>query len=80
MQIKKKIWKNEMITEKIICNKCGKEIRMIGGRLAEGVCSVQQNWEYGSDKDGDVHAFDLCEACYDELIRGFQIEPELFLC
>ena len=26
--------------------------------------------------DGETHTFDLCEACYDEWIRGFVIPVE----
>ena len=62
--------------KKIICNKCGKEIPVINGRAEEGVFSVDHTWGYFSDKDGEKHMFDLCETCYDEWIRTFQIPVE----
>ena len=29
--------------------------------------------DYFSEKDGQIHHFDLCEECYDELVSGFKI-------
>ncbi len=51
-----------------------------GGRagiLREGGFSVNYPWDYFSEKDGEVHHWDLCEACYDRLIRQFRIAPEI---
>ena len=59
------------VIDKYICNKCGKEI-------SQGdVLSVDKRWGYFSDKDNEVHHFDLCEACYDEMVLGFQIPIEV---
>ena len=33
-------------------------------------------WDYFSEKDGQVHHFDLCEDCYDEWISGFRLPVE----
>ena len=57
--------------EKIICNKCGKEI------VEADVLSVDKRWGYFSDKDNEVHQFDLCEECYDEMVSMFQIPVEI---
>lgn len=62
--------------EKIICNKCGKEILVKAGMPEEDVLSVQKRWGYFSNKDNEVHEFDLCEECYDEWIKTFQIPAE----
>ena len=43
----------------------------------EGVFSVDYTWGYFSDKDGERHSFDLCESCYDELLRSFRIPAEI---
>lgn len=61
---------------KIICNKCGKEISVVNGIPSEDVLSVEKRWNYFSEKDNEVHEFDLCEACYDELTEAFQIPLE----
>ncbi len=59
--------------EKIICNKCGKEIEIKNGVPTEDTLQVQKRWGYFSGKDNEEHFFDLCEACYDEFVAGFQI-------
>ncbi len=61
----------------IICNCCGKEVPVINGCPREGVFSVDYEWGYFSDKDGEKHSFDLCESCYDKMIRGFRIPAEV---
>ena len=62
--------------EKIICNKCGKEILVKNGVSEEDVLSVQKRWGYFSKKDNDVHDFDLCDECYDKWIATFLIPIE----
>lgn len=62
--------------EKIICNKCGKEILVKNGVSEEDVLSVQKRWGYFSKKDNDVHEFDLCEECYDKWVATFSIPVE----
>lgn len=53
------------------CNRCGKEM------VAEDVLSVEKRWGYFSNKDNEVHHFNLCEECYDEIIATFQIPVEI---
>lgn len=64
------------IVEKIICNKCGKEILVKNGIAEEDTLSVQKRWGYFSNKDNIVHEFDLCEECYDKWIKTFVIGIE----
>ncbi len=59
--------------QKIICNKCGKEIVMEKGMYYQDVLSVEKRWGYFSEKDNEVHEFDICESCYDEWIKTFLI-------
>ena len=59
--------------EKIICNKCGKEIPVTNGMSQEEFFSAQKRWGYFSEKDNEVHEFDLCEECYDKWIATFAI-------
>ena len=69
------IKKNEI--EVIICNMCGKEIPIQNDIKSEDTLSVEKRWEYPSDKDNEVHRFDLCEECYDRLIHSFKIPVEI---
>lgn len=63
--------------ETVICNCCGKRIAVKEGIAREGVLKVEYMWDYFSEKDGDVHRFDLCEECYDEMISGFRVQVEV---
>lgn len=62
---------------KIICNRCKKEIEVINDIPQEGVFSVENRWGYFSEKDNEIHRFDLCENCYDEWVRSFAIPVEI---
>ena len=64
----------------VICNKCGKRMLVANGTVMEGVCSVEADWGYFSGKDGEHHSFDLCEACYDEVVKSFQIPADVQEC
>lgn len=63
--------------EKIICNQCGKEIPVVNGQAQEGVFSVDYTWGYFSEKDGERHSFELCEDCYDTMLKRFHIPAEI---
>ena len=39
--------------------------------------TVNHSWDYFSEKDGEVHRFDLCEACYEELISQFKVAVDV---
>jgi hypothetical protein len=62
--------------EKIICNKCGREILVRNEIPDEDVLDVRKRWGYFSEKDNEVHSFDICERCYDEWIQTFRIPIE----
>ena len=74
-----KIKKTEEIKEisKMICNQCGKEIPVMNGQPREGVFSADVTWGYFSEKDGERHSFELCEKCYDALLKGFRVPAEI---
>ena len=59
--------------QKIICNKCGKEILFSGGMAKEDYLSVDKQWGYFSNKDTQTDSFDLCEECYDDFVKTFLI-------
>ncbi|MCD8083110.1 MAG: hypothetical protein LUE86_06300 [Clostridiales bacterium] len=60
----------------VICNGCGRKLAVEGGILREGAFRAAYAWDFFSEKDGEIHRFDLCEDCYDSMISGFRIEPE----
>lgn len=74
-QYKEQIVNNREV-DKIFCNKCGKEIKMENGILKEEILEVEKRWGYFSKKDNEIHSFDLCEECYDQLISQFKIPVE----
>lgn len=61
----------------VLCNGCGKRMIVDGGILREGAFGVSYAWDFFSEKDGETHRWDLCEACYDRMVREFQIQPEV---
>lgn len=63
--------------ETVVCNCCGKKIVVLDGVVREGVLSVNHPWDFFSEKDGEVHHFDLCEDCYDAMIREFKIPVDI---
>lgn len=69
--------KETKAVERIFCNKCGKEISSKNNILEADVLSVDKRWGYFSNKDNEVHKFDLCEECYDEFVGTFQIPIEI---
>lgn len=57
----------------VFCNMCGREIKAGLDQPGEEMLSVEKRWGYFSEKDEEVHSFDLCEQCYDALISRFEI-------
>lgn len=55
------------------CNVCGKKIKTKNGILEEDVFEASKEWGYFSKKDLEVHKFNICEECYEELISTFKI-------
>lgn len=63
--------------ESLACNLCGKKIVVKDGIAREGVIMVDHVWDFFSEKDGESHHFDLCEACYDDLVSQFRIPVQV---
>ncbi len=59
--------------EKVICNGCGRELKLKNGIVQEGVFRGETHWGYFSSRDGEHHSFDLCEQCYEHLLKVFKI-------
>ena len=73
-----RIYKNREIQElelsKVVCNQCGKELKVEDGILKEGCFWVDYAFDYFSEKDGYIYSLDLCEGCFDSWTEGFK-EP-----
>ena len=63
--------------ETVICNKCGKKMVVERGILREGGLMFDHTWDFFSEKDGEVHHFDLCEECYDSVLAEFAIPADV---
>ena len=61
----------------VICNKCKKALKVEGEIIKEGIFEAEYRFGFFSRKDGEVHSFDLCEDCYDEITGAFKIPPEI---
>lgn len=62
----------ELKLVKACCNQCGKELVVEDGILKEGCFSIDYEFDYFSNKDGYIYSFDLCEECFDALVKGFR--------
>lgn len=65
--------KNSNDCLKILCNKCGKELKTSKGMITDAALSIDYEWGYFSDYDGETHSFDICQDCYKEMVKGFII-------
>ena len=65
-----RVYKDKKLT-KVVCNNCGKNIKVNNSTIEEGVFFADYKWGYFSKKDGREDTFDLCEKCYDEITEKF---------
>lgn len=59
--------------DEIICNQCGKRIKVVNGIIKEGCFEGNISWGYFSNQDGKHDSFELCEECYQKMIDTFKI-------
>lgn len=64
----KTIHEPKQVVDKVLCNMCGNEI------VCNDYLHVDKMWGYSSNKDNELHSFDICEKCYDKLIKEFKIK------
>ena len=57
----------------IYCNCCGKQIILEPKEKREDYLFVQKEWGFFSGKDGEIHHFRICEACYDRWTAQFAV-------
>jgi ribosomal-protein-alanine N-acetyltransferase len=64
-----------MAEQKLICNGCGRSLKIEQGILREDVFEGKKQWGYFSKRDGEIHSFLLCQDCYEKVIKNFAIAP-----
>lgn len=62
---------------RVVCNCCGRELKLIDDAPVEDICYVDSCWGYFSGKDMERHRFELCESCYDKIVAALAIPPEI---
>lgn len=63
--------------ETVLCNCCGKKLAVKEGIIREGIITIDHVWDFFSEKDGEVHHFDICEDCYDKIISEFRLPVDV---
>lgn len=59
----------------IYCNKCGRVICLKEAVEKADYVKIQKKWGYFSGKDGVCQEINICEDCYDEMVKSFRIPP-----
>lgn len=60
---------------RVVCNQCGRSLEVKNGVPTIDWFAADKEWGFFSDKDGQIHSFDLCEECYNQLVSGLKIAP-----
>lgn len=68
---------NEQILRAVICNGCGRQLKVEKGVLREGCFCAEQIFGYFSSMDGKRISFDLCEECFQKLLDRFAVPAEI---
>lgn len=70
---------NDNMSEETVmyCNSCGKLLKVENGILKEDAFEATKEWGFFSEKDMEVHHFNLCEECYNKLVSKFKIPVEV---
>jgi ribosomal-protein-alanine N-acetyltransferase len=61
----------------LYCNCCGKALKVENGILKEDAFEASKEWGYFSKRDMEVHHFNLCEECYENIVAKFKIPVEV---
>lgn len=56
----------------MVCNVCGNELKEKTDYI-----KIQKEWGYFSEKDTEIHEFNICERCYDRLVKQFEVMPKI---
>lgn len=61
---------------KVVCNACAKEIPLERKEIWTDYFHGEKTWGYFSEKDGKRESFDLCQSCYEKLVKSFRINVD----
>ncbi|MCI8401043.1 MAG: hypothetical protein HFI38_02915 [Lachnospiraceae bacterium] len=61
----------------LCCNGCGRSLVRENGIYREDYVRIHKKWGYFSSKDTENHTFILCEDCYDRMVKGLAVPPEI---
>ncbi|MBR5468079.1 MAG: hypothetical protein IKU80_02485 [Firmicutes bacterium] len=75
MIIKNKELSEVEITEKVICNCCGEEIKKNAHGYLQDYIHIEKKWGYTSENDGKEDLFDVCEKCWFDITKKFKYKP-----
>lgn len=67
---------NVIITDSVVCDACGKEIKRNKYNEFDDFFHIEKTWGYHSNKDGRCDSFDICEECYDKMLKALGIDAE----
>ena len=67
METYKTVLKEVRIRDEVYCDCCGRKI----DAEREDYLHLEKQWGYFSQKDGENHVLDICEACYDKWRSSF---------
>ena len=62
----------------LLCNCCGRSITRDNDIMKEDVFTGVKEWGYFSNRDMEVHKFNICEKCYEEIIGSFKVPVHVF--
>lgn len=63
-------------TDCVICDACGMEIKRNKYNEYDDFFHIEKIWGYHSQKDGRNDSYDICEKCYDKMLKAIGIEPD----
>lgn len=63
--------------DNVLCNACGRELKVEKGILKEDALIVKKDWGYFSKRDLEVHEFILCESCYEKITGSFLLPVKI---
>ena len=66
------------VVDDLICNKCGKTLKKENGGISNycGLEEVDMVCGYGSENDGSMFTFSLCEKCVLKIMSRFKIPAQ----